>query len=97
VNDSEKLDRMVRLLEELRDNQRTQLERQGEALALQKQQVEMVREQHEKAVQLQDRAGAIQETSARLITRIQKFVPMAMVIVIILIIYLTWLLFRFWR
>jgi hypothetical protein len=83
MTDSERLDRVVRLLEEIRDGQR-------ETLALQ-------REQASKSQTLQARAEALQESSAGLIGRVQKFVPFAMLIVVILIIYVSWLLFRFTR
>ena len=83
MTDSERLERIARLLEELRDGQR-------ETLALQ-------REQSQKTQVLQARAEALQDRSARLIGRVQKFVPFAMVIVGILIVYVSWLLFRFAR
>jgi chromosome segregation ATPase len=70
VTDSERLERIARVLEEIRDGQR-------EALALQ-------REHAQKTQALQARAEALQDRSARLI-------------VVILIIYVSWLLFRFAR
>ena len=83
MTDTERLDRIARLLEEIRDGQK-------EALALQ-------REQTQKAQTLQERAEALQDRSARVIGRIQKFVPFAMLIVILLIIYVSWMIFRFTR
>ena len=73
-----------------RDGQKTQLERQADALALQK-------EQFERTHKLQERAEAIQDRSARLVGRVQRFVPFAMAVVVILIGYVSWLLFRFYR
>ena len=35
MSDADQLDRIARLLEEIRDNQRAQLERQAESLAIQ--------------------------------------------------------------
>lgn len=90
MSDAEKLDRIARLLEEIRDGQKTQLERQADALALQK-------EQFERTHKLQERAEAIQDRSARLVGRVQRFVPFAMAVVVILIGYVSWLLFRFYR
>ena len=81
MSDSEKLEQIARLLEEVRDNQRTQLERQGEALAIQKEQFQTYLKQQEKAGQLQDRAEAIQVRSSNLIKGIQRFVPVVMVAV----------------
>lgn len=83
MTDSERLERIARLLEEIRDGQH-------ETLALQ-------REHAQKTQALQARAEALQERSARLIGRVQKFVPFAMLIVAILIVYVSWLLFRFAR
>ena len=60
MSDIEKLAQVARLLEEVRDNQRTQLERQAESLAIQKEQFQVFLKQQEKTNQLQDRAEAIQ-------------------------------------
>jgi cytochrome c-type biogenesis protein CcmH/NrfG len=90
VSDAEKLDRIARLLEEIRDGQKAQLERQTDTLVLQK-------EQFERTHKLQERAEAIQDRSARLVGRVQRFVPFAMAVVVILIGYVSWLLFRFYR
>jgi hypothetical protein len=97
MNDTEKLDQIARLLEEVRDNQKVQMERQAESLALQREQYQVLLKQHEKTVKIQERAEAIQEKSANLVNRIQRFVPFAIAAVFVLIIYLTWLLLRFFR
>ena len=83
MSEEEKLERIARLLEEIRN-------RQAESLALQ-------REQVDKAQKLQERAAAIQDRSAQLVGRVQRFVPFAMAVVVILIGYVSWLLFRFYR
>jgi len=83
VSEAEKLERIARLLEEIRD-------RQAETLALQ-------RDQMDKAQKLQERAAVIQDRSAQLVGRVQRFVPFAMAVVVILIGYVSWLLFRFYR
>ena len=90
MSDAEKLDRIARLLEEIRDGQKAQLERQADTLALQK-------EQFERTHKLQEHAEAIQDRSARLVGRVQRFVPFALAVVVILIGYVSWLLFRFYR
>jgi hypothetical protein len=90
VSETETLERIARLLEEIRDGQRIQLERQTETLALQK-------EQFQRTQKLQDRAEAIQDRSAQLVGRVHRFVPIAMAVVVILIGYVSWLLFRFYR
>jgi hypothetical protein len=90
VSETEKLDRIARLLEEIRDGQKLQLERQADTLALQK-------EQFQRTQKLQERAEAIQDRSAQLVGRVHWFVPLAMAVVVILIGYVSWLLFRFYR
>jgi len=97
LSDSEKLEQIARFLEEVRDNQRTQLERQAESLAIQKEQFQVFLKQQEKTSQLQDRAEAIQAKSSQLVTRVQRFVPYAMAAVAVLIGFVAWLLFRIWR
>ena len=62
MSETETLERIARLLEEIRDGQRIQLERQTETLALQK-------EQFQRTQKLQERAEAIQDRSAQLVAR----------------------------
>ena len=97
MSDTEKLEQIAALLEEVRDNQRTQLERQAESLAIQKEQFQVFLKQQEKTRQLQDRAEAIQARSSHLIGNVQRFVPFAMAAVAVLIGFVAWLLFRIWR
>ena len=97
MSDTEKLEQIAALLEEVRDNQRTQLERQAESLAIQKEQFQVFLKQQEKTSQLQDRAEAIQVRSSHLIANVQRFVPFAMAAVAVLIGFVAWLLFRIWR
>jgi len=51
-----------RLLEEIRNNQKLQLERQAESLDMQRRQLSLVEKQMERAEKIQDRAGELQET-----------------------------------
>jgi cytochrome c-type biogenesis protein CcmH/NrfG len=97
MSEADQLERIARLLEEVRNDQRTQIERQLESLAIQKVQYEAVVAQQGKTAQLQQRAEAIQERSARIVRRIQRVVPVMLVIVFALIAYVSWLLFRFYR
>jgi len=90
VSETEKLERIARLLEEIRDGQRIQLERQTETLALQK-------EQFQRTQKLQERAEAIQDRSAQLVGRVHRVMPIGLAVVAILIGYVSWLLFRFYR
>ncbi len=86
--------RLVQVLEEIRDNQRTQLERQAEALALQREQFALVQKQYDRAERLQDRAEQIQAKSAQLVAGARKGMVVILPIIIVLIAYLTWLIFR---
>jgi uncharacterized membrane protein (DUF106 family) len=97
LSDTDKLERIARLLEEVRDQQKVQLERQMESLALQKEQHQLVLKQYEKAAKIQDRAEAIQDKSAKLINLVRRFVPVAMAVIVVIIVYLTWLLLRYSR
>ena len=97
MSETDKLEQIAALLEEVRDNQRTQLEHQAESLAIQKEQFQIFLKQQEKTSQLQDRAEAIQAKSSNLIKNVQRFVPFAMVAVAVLIGFVAWFLFRIWR
>ena len=87
MNDTERLEQIVRLLEEVRDNQKVQLDRQVESLTIQREQYQVFLKQHEKTARIQERAEAIQDKSANLVSRIQRFVPIAIAAVFVLIIY----------
>ena len=52
--------RAIGVLEEIRDGQKLQLERQAEALALQREQFALFRKQSERAERIQDRAEQLQ-------------------------------------
>ncbi|MFO1424862.1 MAG: hypothetical protein U1F70_14650 [Candidatus Competibacteraceae bacterium] len=85
---------LIRLLEEMRDNQRRQLERQAEALALQREQFALVQKQSERAERLQDRAEEIQLKSAQLVTGARKGMVVVLPVIVVLLAYLSWLIFR---
>jgi len=86
--------RIVELLEQIRDNQATQLARQSEALAMQKEQYELVRVQSERAARLQDRAEELQTRGMGIMKTARRSLAIVLPIVIVLIIYLSWLLLR---
>lgn len=90
------IQRLVSVLEEIRDNQRLQLERQAEALSLQREQYALVQKQQERAERIQDRAEAIQAKSAQLVAGSRKVFAVVLPIIVLLIVYLSWLLFRRW-
>ncbi len=90
----ENLERVANLLEEIRDNQKRQLERQAEALALQKEQFQLVLKQYEKAATLQDRAESVQARLVGFAEKSRRFVKFAMIAVVALLLYAGWLIVR---
>ncbi|HEY7683215.1 MAG TPA: hypothetical protein VH879_11275 [Gemmatimonadales bacterium] len=92
--DDSDVQKLLRLLEEIRDGQRLQLERQAEALTLQRQQLTLVQSQADRAERIQDRAERIQATSASLVGTARKATIILLPIIIVLILYLSWLLFN---
>lgn len=86
---------LIRLLEEIRDNQKRQLERQAEVLALQREQFALVQRQQERAGRIQDRAEQIQNRSAQIVGVARKATYIILPILILLIIYVSWILFRY--
>ncbi|MDH4258805.1 MAG: hypothetical protein OEW16_00735 [Gammaproteobacteria bacterium] len=86
--------RIIELLERIRDNQMTHLARQAEVLALQKEQFEIVRRQAERAERLQDRAEELQARGMGIMKTARRSIAIVLPVVILLIIYLSWLLFR---
>jgi uncharacterized membrane protein (DUF106 family) len=90
-NDSE---RMLRVLEEIRDQQKDQLERLTEALAVQREQFAVVQKQAERTERIQTRAEQLQDKSAQMVGVARKVLFAVLPIIIVLIAYLTWLIFR---
>ena len=79
--------RMVALLEQIRDNQ-------AAALAMQKEQYELVRRQVERTERIQDRAEDLQARGMGIMNTARRSLAFVLPVVIVLIIYLTWLIFR---
>ena len=79
--------RIESLLEAIRDNQ-------AAALALQKEQLELVRRQLERAERIQDRAEELQSRGMGIMTTARRSLAIVLPIVILLIVYLSWLIFR---
>lgn len=92
--DKQQADRIIALLEQVRDNQAMQLTRQADALALQKEQFEVVRRQAERAEKLQDRAEELQARGMGIMKTARRSLAVVLPIVFLLIAYLSWLLFR---
>ena len=76
-----------RLLMEIRDIQK-------QLLALQERTTELVERQYQRAEKLQDRAEAMQEKSEGMVTQGRRFFMVIMPVLVILIGYVSWLLFR---
>jgi uncharacterized membrane protein (DUF106 family) len=79
--------RIESLLEAIRDNQ-------AAALALQKEQLELVRRQLERAERIQNRAEELQSRGMGIMTTARRLLAIVLPIVILLIVYLSWLIFR---
>ena len=66
---------------------------QQEALALQKEQIELVQAQYKKAENLQGRAEALQENGHAMMGLARKAMAIILPVIIVLVIYLSWLIF----
>jgi Flp pilus assembly protein TadB len=86
--------KIVQLLEEIRDNQRLQLERQAEAISLQKQQRELVDSRMAQATSLQDRAERLEERKSRALKVFRIFIFSVLSIVGLLLILVAWITFE---
>jgi uncharacterized membrane protein (DUF106 family) len=78
--DSEDARRITTLLEQIRDNQIAQLE--------------LVRRQAERTERIQDRAEELQAKSAGVVATARRSLAVVLPLVVLLIAYLTWLIFR---
>ena len=87
MNEQE-LQRLIRTLEEIRDNQKLQLERQAEALALQREQFALGQKQSDRTERIQDCAEDIQAKGAQLVAGARRALAIILPIVTVLILYL---------
>jgi uncharacterized membrane protein (DUF106 family) len=85
---------LLEILKEIKQNQRVQLEGQKEALSLQREQYEMARRQFDRAEKIQDRAEEIQNSGASMMRTARRVLAIILPVVIGLVIYLSWLIFR---
>lgn len=86
--------KIVRLLEEIRDNQRLQLERQSEVLVLQRRSMDKADAGIADARNLQDRAERIQERSHSLLKAGRAFFYTVLAIVGVLLALVAWITFE---
>ncbi len=85
---------LATLLKEIRDNQKLQLDRQAEALTIQREQFALVQKQAERHERIQDRAENIQEKSAQMVAVARKTLFFLLPVITLLIVYVSWLIFR---
>jgi len=87
-------DMLLQALKELSENQAKQLELQRESLHIQQEQYRMALESYEKQRELQQRAEVLQNKSAGMMELGRKLFFIVIPILVALIAYLSWMLFR---
>jgi hypothetical protein len=85
---------VAELLREIRDAQRAQLAKQDEGLRIQREQLLLVQRQAERAERINDRAEQLQTRSAEMIGVARKTLFALLPILVVLIAYVSWLIFR---
>jgi hypothetical protein len=73
--------RIIHILEEIRDNQNRQFS--------------MVQKQHDRTDRIQDRAEQIQAKSAQLVAGSRKAMLVILPIILVLVVYVSWLFFHY--
>jgi uncharacterized membrane protein (DUF106 family) len=86
-------EKLLRVLEEIRDNQRAQIASQHEALALQREQFELVRRQAERTERIQERSERIQDRSSQIVTSARRLFFIVVPALIALVLYVSWMMF----
>ena len=82
------------LLRGIKENQQKQLEGQQEALLMQREQFQMAKQQFDRAEKLQGRAEKLQDSGANAMRSIRRVLAVILPVIIGLLIYLAWLVFR---
>jgi ABC-type uncharacterized transport system involved in gliding motility auxiliary subunit len=91
-------DDTLAVLREIRDNQRTQLERQAEALAMQREQFELYKRQYDRAERINERAEAIQARQSGLFEFMRRMLWVLLPLIALLLAFLAWpLVVNRWR
>ena len=85
---------ILKVLKELREGQERQLHQQSEALELQRANFALVKEQFDRATQIQDRAEKIQEPGAQLMAVARKSAKVVVPMILLLLLCIAWLIFR---
>lgn len=86
--------RTLEVLQEIRDGQNHHLLKQQEALDLQVANLELVKDQFERANKLQDRAENMQESADSLVANAKKSLKVILPIIFVLLMIVVWLIFR---
>lgn len=86
--------RLLTVLEDIREGQRQQLAKQGEALELQRANFDLVKEQLERANKIQDRAENLQHAGTQFVAAARKSALIVVPIIVLLLLSVAWLIFR---
>jgi ABC-type uncharacterized transport system involved in gliding motility auxiliary subunit len=91
-------DDILAVLREIRDQQRTQLERQAEALAVQREQFDLYKRQYDRADRINERAEAIQARQGAMVDTGRRVFMVAIPLLVLLFGILFWpFLVQLWR
>lgn len=93
MNDQESQE-LATILKDIRDHQKQQLDCQAEALKLQREQFKLIQKQAERHERIQDRAESIQEKGAQMVAVARKTLFFLLPVIVLLLIYVSWLIFR---
>jgi len=85
---------LINALNRIEKQLETHLAAQKKALDLQREQFELVQKQFVRTEKLQDRAEKLQESGWAIMSIARKSLVIILPIIIVLIIYLSWLIFR---
>ncbi len=83
-------ERLASLLAEIRDNQRLQLERDAESLAVARESLALTKQVVERQGPMLDRAEAMQAKAARIATYGRRILTFALVILVVLLALIAW-------
>ena len=88
---------LQKLLQEIRDDQRSLLAQNQQMLDQSREQFELVKRQYERSERIQDRAEALQSRGEFLVGGAKKAFIVIIPILIALLVYVSWLIFGLMR
>ena len=91
--EEKQLDQLVKILEEIREGQRLQLDRYEEVMALQREHLDLYKLQYERAERINAKAEEIQNKSAQIVGGVGKLLLIVIPFGLLLLLYLSWLIF----